>query len=56
MTRVVVKSGCQKDTCYDKIGIYYAQTKDTGLGSLINIIGRAYVILYRERRIFIFTS
>lgn len=36
-----------EDMCYDGIG-QCAQNKDTNLGSIVNMIGRANVIVERE--------
>ena len=54
MTRLVIKIEHQKDICSDEIDLR-AQNKDTILGSVLNSIGRAYVIASRERKISILT-
>ena len=43
MARLVVKNGHQKETCYNELELC-AQNKDNVLGSVVNTIGRAYVI------------
>ena len=44
----VVKNGHLKDVCCHEIGLY-AQNIDTILDSIMNTIGRAYVIILRIR-------
>lgn len=43
MTWLVLKYGHQKDMCYDETGLC-AQSIDTILGSMVNTIGRAYML------------
>ena len=47
MARLVVKNGHQKDSCHYECGLC-AQSIYTILGSIVNIIGRANVIVSRE--------
>ena len=44
MSRLMLRTDTQKDTCYNEIGLC-AQNKDTILGSIVNTNGRAYVIV-----------
>jgi hypothetical protein len=44
----MVKNGHQIDMCCHEIGLY-AQNIDSILGSIMNTIGRAYVIFLRVR-------
>ena len=47
MARLVVKNGHQKDSCHYESGLC-AQSIDTILGSIVNTIGKANVIVSRE--------
>jgi hypothetical protein len=55
MARFVVKNGHKKDTCFDEVGLC-AQNIDTILDSIVNTIGRVYVINWKRERNFNFTS
>ena len=41
-----LRMNTQKDMWYDHIGLIYAHNNDTILGSIINTIGRAFVISF----------
>lgn len=55
ITRRLVKNEYQNFMCYNEIELH-AQNIDTNLDSVVNMIGRAYVIQLRRKRIFTLTS
>jgi hypothetical protein len=48
MARLVVKHGHSRDTGYKEIGLC-AQNTDCTVGLIVNMIGRAFVIIQGER-------
>ena len=50
MTRFSIRSGHQTNICYNEIGPF-AHNVLTILGSIVNMVGRVYVIIWREKNI-----